>query len=161
MIADIEVEHEHVMSESLVDIPGCNQVPFGLIFRLDFGRDVSVWTSRPETSFGDVALCVHPDDKRYRRFIGKSFLHPITQKCIPMVSDPSVDREFGSGIIKLTPTVSKLDFEIAQRNGIIELPQFLTETGLIDFPHLPKYHVICFIFLFVGKTTIFGEKDAY
>lgn len=140
-VADIEVEHERIMHDSLVDVPGCNQVPFGLMFRLWFGKEISVWTSRPETSFGDVALCVHPEDKRYQKFIGKSFLHPITKKMLPLISDSSVNRELGSGIVKLTPAVSQSDCEVAVRNGLVNSPQFLTDTGLICCPEMPRYHV--------------------
>ena len=140
-IADIEVEHEGILHERLVDVPGCNQVPFGVMYKLYFGNNIFVCTTRPETSFGDVALCVHPSDNRYKRFIGEEFKHPITKQMIPMVCDESVDMTVGSGVVKITPSVSQNDYEIAKRNGLPVDVSFLTDDGLVNYPQLPKYHV--------------------
>lgn len=60
-------------------------------------------TTRPETMFGDVALMVHPEDKRYQKYIGKSVYIPGTKRALPVIADLYVDQEFGTGVVKVTP----------------------------------------------------------
>jgi valyl-tRNA synthetase len=77
-----------------------------------------VATTRPETILGDTAVCVHPDDERYRHLIGKTCLVPILNRTIPIIHDTYVDMEFGSGALKITPAHDPNDFEIGQRHGL-------------------------------------------
>ncbi|HEX7089697.1 MAG TPA: valine--tRNA ligase [Longimicrobiales bacterium] len=77
-----------------------------------------VATTRPETMLGDTAVAVHPDDERYRALIGREVELPLTGRRIPIVADEYVDREFGSGAVKITPAHDPNDFELAQRHGL-------------------------------------------
>ncbi|HEY8469899.1 MAG TPA: valine--tRNA ligase [Longimicrobiales bacterium] len=77
-----------------------------------------VATTRPETMLGDTAVAVHPDDARYRALVGREVELPLTGRRIPIVADEYVDREFGSGAVKITPAHDPNDFEVAQRHGL-------------------------------------------
>ena len=77
-----------------------------------------VATTRPETILGDTAVCVHPDDERYRHLIGKTCLVPILNRPIPIIHDTYVDMEFGTGALKITPAHDPNDFEIGKRHGL-------------------------------------------
>ena len=79
---------------------------------------IPVATTRPETILGDSAVAVHPDDDRYKAFIGKTALVPILDREIPVIADDYVDREFGSGALKITPAHDLNDYEIGQRHKL-------------------------------------------
>src|SRR3990172_2049065 len=76
-------------------------------------------TTRPETMFGDVAVAVHPEDERYRAAVGKTVRLPLQGRVIPVIADEYVDREFGTGCLKITPAHDPNDFEVGQRHGLI------------------------------------------
>lgn len=80
---------------------------------------VVIATTRPETMLGDTAVAVHPDDERYQTLIGKTITLPLSNRKIPIIADESVDREFGTGCVKITPAHDFSDYEIGQRH---ELP---------------------------------------
>ncbi len=82
------------------------------------GEFVQVATTRPETIPGDVALAVHPDDPRYSGLIGQTVWRPLNRAPIPIVADTAVDKEFGSGALKITPAHDKVDFEVGQRHQL-------------------------------------------
>ncbi len=83
------------------------------------GRFIEVKTTRPETIPGDVAIAVHPDDPRYAAWIGKKVRRALGPKAeIPIIADAAVDREFGTGALKITPAHDKVDFEIGQRHKL-------------------------------------------
>ncbi|MFL6830172.1 MAG: class I tRNA ligase family protein, partial [Sphingomicrobium sp.] len=79
---------------------------------------IQVATTRPETMLADMAVAVHPDDKRYKKLIGKQIKHPITGRLIPIVADEHADPELGSGAVKITPGHDFSDFEVGRRAGI-------------------------------------------
>jgi len=79
---------------------------------------ISVQTTRPETMFGDVAVAVNPNDRRYSDFIGKRVLIPIIDREVPIIADSYVDKEFGTGALKITPAHDMNDFEIGRRHGL-------------------------------------------
>ena len=79
---------------------------------------IPVATTRPETILGDTAVAVHPDDERYRHLIGKTCLVPILKRTIPVIQDTYVDRQFGTGALKITPGHDPADYEIGQRHGL-------------------------------------------
>ncbi|MDD6844562.1 MAG: valine--tRNA ligase, partial [Clostridia bacterium] len=85
------------------------------------GRFVEIATTRPETMLGDTAVAVHPDDERYQDIIGKKVLLPIVNKEIPVVADAYVDREFGTGVVKITPAHDPNDFEVGKRHNLPEI----------------------------------------
>jgi valyl-tRNA synthetase len=82
------------------------------------GHYIEVKTTRPETIPGDVAIAVHPEDPRYTALLGKKVWRPLNRAQIPIVADKAVDREFGSGALKITPAHDKVDFEIGQRHQL-------------------------------------------
>ena len=90
----------------------------------DSAQVLSVATTRPETMLGDTAVAVHPDDARYRRFIGKKIRLPITGRIVPLIADPLVDREFGTGALKITPGHDFNDFEIGERFDLDKISIF-------------------------------------
>jgi valyl-tRNA synthetase len=84
----------------------------------DGGGDVTVATTRPETMLGDVAVMVHPEDERYRALVGKEVLLPLVGRRIPVIADDYVDREFGTGVVKVTPAHDANDYAVGQRHGL-------------------------------------------
>ncbi|WP_420957483.1 valine--tRNA ligase [Burkholderia gladioli] len=81
---------------------------------------LTVATTRPETMLGDVAVMVHPEDERYRHLIGQSVRLPLSNREIPIIADDYVDREFGTGVVKVTPAHDLNDYQVGQRH---QLPQ--------------------------------------
>jgi len=114
-LADIEVVHEetdgHIWTirYPLADDPS---------------RALLVATTRPETMLGDTAVAVHPEDSRYQDFVGKKIRLPITGRIIPVISDAYVDKEFGTGALKITPGHDFNDFEIGARFGLDKISIF-------------------------------------
>ena len=106
-ISDIETEYKteqgHLweISYPLVDEPGA----------------IIVDTTRPETMFGDVAIAVHPSDKKYSELIGKKVLIPLTNRTIPIIADEYVDKSFGTGAVKITPAHDPNDYEVGKRHN--------------------------------------------
>jgi valyl-tRNA synthetase len=95
------------------------------------GEYIPVATTRPETILGDTAVAVHPDDPRYQQFIGRKALVPILNREIPVIADDYVDREFGTGALKITPGHDPNDYEIGQRHGL-EVISILDEAACIN-----------------------------
>jgi valyl-tRNA synthetase len=89
---------------------------------------VVVATTRPETMLGDTAVAVHPEDQRYRALIGKKVLLPLIRREIPIIADEMVDREFGTGAVKITPAHDPNDFEAGRRHGLPEI-DVMTDDG--------------------------------
>lgn len=79
---------------------------------------ITVATTRPETMLGDTGVAVHPEDDRYSNLIGKNVVLPIMDRPIPVVGDEAIDREFGTGALKVTPAHDPIDFEIGERHGL-------------------------------------------
>ena len=107
-LSEIEVEHE--------DDPGeltYIRYPF-----TDGSGFITVATTRPETMLGDTAIAVNPDDERYVDAVGKTVMLPLMDREIPVVADDAVERDFGTGAVKVTPAHDPLDFEIGQRHGL-------------------------------------------
>ncbi len=124
-LSDLEVEHEEVLGKLyyiryyLADEPS---------------KFLTVATTRPETMLGDTAVAVHPEDERYKNLIGKEVLLPLTIRRIPIIADTMVDREFGTGSVKITPAHDFNDFEVGNRHGLKSI-NILTEDAHIN-PYL-------------------------
>ncbi|MGD0471948.1 MAG: valine--tRNA ligase [Candidatus Velthaea sp.] len=84
----------------------------------DGGPGVVIATTRPETMFADVAVAVHPDDERYRALIGRDVILPLAGRAIPVIADAAVERDFGTGAVKVTPAHDATDYEIGVRHGL-------------------------------------------
>ncbi len=107
-LSDIEVEHEDI-----------NGKFYHIKYPLSDGSgEVVVATTRPETYFGDSAVMVHPDDKRYKDIIGKSVKLPLIDREIKIIADSHVDMEFGTGIVKVTPAHDPNDYEVGKRHDL-------------------------------------------
>jgi len=120
-LSNIEIEHEEVQgamyyySYPLVDGSG----------------HVTVASTRPETMFADTALMVHPEDDRYLSLHGKEVTIPLTNRTIPIIVDDFVDREFGTGAVKVTPAHDPNDFQVGRRHGL-EMPLCMNEDGTMN-----------------------------
>ncbi len=120
-LSDIEVEHTDDDGE-LVSI------------RYGEGDDqVVVATTRVETMLGDTGVAVHPDDSRYAHLVGREVVLPLTGRSIPVVADPHVDPEFGTGAVKVTPAHDPDDFEIGRRHALPSMV-IMDERGVITAP---------------------------
>jgi valyl-tRNA synthetase len=97
-----------------------------------------VATTRPETLLGDTAVAVHPDDARYAHLVGKLVELPLTGRQIPVIADPYVDRDFGSGVVKITPAHDFNDYEVGKRHGL-PLINIFTPDARVNLPGSP-YH---------------------
>ncbi|KAG5264593.1 hypothetical protein AALO_G00255910 [Alosa alosa] len=130
-ISDIEVDSKQLPGRTLLSVPGYERnIEFGTIVTFAYpveGQDgeVCVSTTRPETMLGDVAIAVHPDDPRYTALHGRHCRHPFTDRLLPIIPDASVDMQFGTGAVKITPAHDHADFLLSQRH---ELP-WLTVIG--------------------------------
>ena len=92
---------------------------------------LEISTTRPETLMGDSAVAVHPEDERYMHLIGKSVRRPFPEAEIPIIGDTYVDREFGTGCLKVTPAHDKNDFDIGQRHGL-EIIEVIDSRGKLN-----------------------------
>ncbi|MFC3750639.1 valine--tRNA ligase [Paenibacillus sp. GCM10012306] len=120
-LSDIEVEYKEV-----------NGHLYHLRYPLKDGSGyITVATTRPETMLGDTAVAVHPEDERYQDMIGKTLILPIIGREIPVIADEYVDKEFGSGAVKITPAHDPNDFEVGLRH---DLPQInvMDESGTMN-----------------------------
>jgi len=104
----------------------------------DGGEGVIVATTRPETMLGDVAVAVHPDDERYLALVGKTVKLPLADREIPVIADAMVDREFGTGVVKITPAHDANDFAVGQRHGLTPISIF-TLTATVNDNAPAKY----------------------
>ncbi|MFB0566414.1 MAG: valine--tRNA ligase [Candidatus Aminicenantaceae bacterium] len=108
VLSDIEVEHR--------DLDGrLYYIKYPLV---DSDESVVVATTRPETMLGDTAVAVHPEDERYSKILGKKIYLPLTNRTIPVISDERVEKEFGTGAVKVTPTHDPVDFEIGKKHHL-------------------------------------------
>ena len=90
----------------------------------DSDEELIIATTRPETMLGDTGVAVNPNDERYKHLIGKTVILPLTNREIPIVADEYVDMEFGTGVVKMTPSHDPNDFEVAKRTGLAFLNIF-------------------------------------
>lgn len=127
-LADDEVDHE--------DTPGAM---YHLYYEYaDGSGKIEVATTRPETFFGDTAVAVNPTDERYTALVGKMLKLPITGKEIPIIADEYVDKEFGTGMVKITPAHDPNDWEVGLRHNL-EVINLLTPDGRMNENVPEKY----------------------
>jgi valyl-tRNA synthetase len=137
VLSDLEVEHKEVHGRlTYIRYP----------LRRDPKRWVVVATTRPETMLGDVAVAVHPKDARYKKLIGQEVLLPLTDRAIPLVADADVDREFGTGAVKITPAHDPADFKIALKHHlekIVVIDELARMTGPIPEKYIGLDRFVC------------------
>ncbi len=123
-ISDAEVEHEDQN---------------GFFWHINYpivgeeGRFVEIATTRPETLLGDTAVAVNPEDERYQDLVGKMLKLPLTDREIPVIADSYVDKEFGTGCVKITPAHDPNDFEVGKRHNLPEI-NILHDDATINLP---------------------------
>ena len=145
-LSDIEVEHEdHKGHLWHIRYPVVGEP----------GRFVVVATTRPETMLGDTAVAVHPGDERYSDLVGKKVVLPLLNREIPVVADDYVDREFGTGVVKITPAHDFNDFEVGLRHGLDKI-NVLDESGIIN----AAGHQYEGLDRFAARTRIVAELEA-
>ncbi len=107
-ISDLEVEHKQIKGSI-----------WHIKYPLEDGSGfLIVATTRPETLLGDSALCVHPEDERYKKYIGKNAILPLMNRLIPIIADTYVDKDFGSGVVKITPAHDFNDYKIGKAHNL-------------------------------------------
>ncbi|UXR65313.1 valine--tRNA ligase [Bdellovibrio bacteriovorus] len=120
-ISDLEVEHKQIKGSL-----------YHINYSLEDGSGfLTVATTRPETMLGDSALCVHPEDERYKHLIGKNVLIPLINRKIKIIADTYVDKEFGSGVVKITPAHDFNDYKIGKSHNL-EFINILTKKAELN-----------------------------
>ncbi|KAJ1958715.1 hypothetical protein GGI12_004666, partial [Dipsacomyces acuminosporus] len=149
VISDIEVDKVPTEGRLLVDVPGHKgKVEFGVLHKVEFQvvnppaegpGFVHVETTRPETMLGDVALAVHSSDVRYKHLEGRSVLHPLLNKEIPIIADDVlVDPTYGTGVVKITPAHDANDYACAERQSLPTVPVFGPD-GTVTNPDFKQF----------------------
>jgi len=103
------------------------------------GTFLEIATTRPETIMGDSGVAVHPEDERYAKYIGKHAIRPFPKAEIPIVGDTYIDKEFGTGVLKVTPAHDHADFDIGRRHNL-KIIDIMTDDGKINCPDCPELH---------------------
>ncbi|GLV42742.1 Valyl-tRNA synthetase [Carabus blaptoides fortunei] len=123
-ISDIEVDKIELPGRTFLSIPGYDEkVEFGVLVLFayqvqDSDERLIVATTRVETMLGDTAVAVHPDDERFKHLHGKFVVHPFCARKIPIVCDDFVEREFGTGAVKITPAHDPNDYDVGKRHDL-------------------------------------------
>ncbi len=134
VLSDIEIEHKELQSKLYY-------IKYPV---KDSDDTITVATTRPETMLGDTAVAVHPKDKRFKKYHGKKAVLPLAGREIPLVKDKSVDKEFGTGAVKVTPAHDPADFEMGKRHGleqviVIDGKGEMTEAAGEEFKGLDRF----------------------
>src|SRR5687768_12811848 len=103
----------------------------------DGSGELVVATTRPETMLGDTAVAVHPEDERYSHLVGRNVRLPLADRLIPIVADTYVDREFGTGCVKITPAHDFNDYQVGRRHGVPMINVFTLEARVNENARLP------------------------
>jgi len=137
------VNWDPVLQSAVSDLEVENEEKDGSLWHIayplsDGSGSLTVATTRPETMLGDVALMVHPEDERYRHLVGKTVRLPLVGRELPVIADSYADREFGTGVVKVTPAHDQNDYQVGQRH---KLPMIvvLTLTATINDNAPEKY----------------------
>ncbi|HEX7965809.1 MAG TPA: valine--tRNA ligase [Gammaproteobacteria bacterium] len=143
------VHWDPVLQTAVSDLEVNNEEKDGSLWLIRYpaaagGKDLTVATTRPETMLGDVAVAVHPDDERYKDMIGKQLRLPLTDRLIPVIADEYVDKEFGTGCVKITPAHDFNDQKLGQRHnlpviGIFTLDAKVNENAPAQYRDLDRF----------------------
>lgn len=131
-LADDEVEHEDTAGAMYHIYYEVDNPKSGMPARIEIA------TTRPETLLGDTAIAVHPDDERYKNMVGAKVKLPLTDRLIPVVADAYVDKEFGTGVVKITPAHDPNDWELGKRHNL-EVINILNADGTLNDNCPAKY----------------------
>jgi len=120
-LSNIEVEHEEKLAKLYY-------IKYPIVDTNDY---LIVATTRPETMFADQAVMIHPEDKRYQKYLNKNVYIPGTNVVIPVIADDYVDKDFGTGVVKVTPAHDANDFEVGVRHNL-DMPLCMNEDGTMN-----------------------------
>ena len=137
------INWDPVLQTALSDLEVVTSDERGSLWHMKYPLDgkeghVVVATTRPETMLGDTAVAVHPKDDRYKHLIGENIILPLTERKIPIIADEYVDRDFGTGCLKITPAHDFNDFEIGTKHGL-EIISVLDQAAKIKCSSPSKY----------------------
>ncbi|KAI9678889.1 MAG: hypothetical protein M1829_001874 [Trizodia sp. TS-e1964] len=137
-VSNLEVDSLELKGRTKLSVPGYERkIDFGVMTYFHYEIDGSdekleIATTRPETLLGDSGVAVNPNDDRYRHLVGKNVRHPfITDRLLPIVADDHVDREFGTGVVKITPAHDQNDFNIGKRHNL-QFINILNDDGTLN-----------------------------
>jgi valyl-tRNA synthetase len=131
------VNWDPVLKTAISDLEVVNEEEDGFLWSISYpltdgSGSLIVATTRPETMLGDTAVMMHPDDERYASLIGKTVALPLTGREIPVIADAYVDREFGTGVVKVTPAHDFNDYAVGQRHGLPLINIFTPDAAVND-----------------------------
>lgn len=154
-LSDEQVETE--------EVPGkLYYIKYPIIGTDDF---ITVATTRPETMLGDTAICVNPDDTRYKELIGSTAMLPIMNRTIPIIGDDYVDPEFGTGALKVTPSHDPFDFTLAKKHGLdfinIMNPDATLNENTKEYDKLDRYKARKQIIATLDKIGLLEKTEDY
>ncbi|MFZ0106125.1 MAG: valine--tRNA ligase, partial [Thiobacillus sp.] len=143
------VNWDPVLQTAVSDLEVVSTEEDGFIWEINYPLEdgsgfLTVATTRPETLLGDTAVAVHPEDERYANLIGKSVRLPIAERSIPVIADDYVDREFGTGVVKITPAHDFNDWQVGQRHqlaaiSVLTLDARMNEFAPAEYQGLDRY----------------------
>ena len=131
------VNWDPVLGTAVSDLEVVSTEEDGFIWEINYPLEdgsgfLTVATTRPETLLGDTAVAVHPEDERYAHLIGKQVRLPIAERSIPIIADDYVDREFGTGVVKITPAHDFNDWQIGQRHKLVAISVLTLDAKMND-----------------------------
>ncbi len=136
-ISDIEVDKVELPGRTFLSVPGYpEKIEFGVIVSFAYkvvgtDEEIVVATTRVETMLGDTGIAVHPQDARYSHLVGKYAQHPFCSRQLLIIADDYVDKEFGTGAVKITPAHDPNDYELGKRHNLAMLTIFSDEGDII------------------------------
>ena len=120
-LSDLEVENKEIKSKL-----------YFIKYNIDDSSDqLIVATTRPETLFGDTAICINPEDERFRKYIGKTACVPLVNRMIPIIGDESIDKDFGTGCVKITPAHDFNDYKLGIKHNL-DFINILNKDGTLN-----------------------------
>ncbi|MGH8084230.1 MAG: valine--tRNA ligase [Lysobacter sp.] len=130
------VNWDPVLKTAISDLEVVNEEEDGFLWSISYpltdgSGSLVVATTRPETMLGDSAVMVHPDDERYAHLVGKTVTLPLTGREIPVIADAYVDREFGTGVVKVTPAHDFNDYQVGQRHALPLINIFTPDARIV------------------------------
>ena len=136
-ISNLEVDNKDITGKTLIDVPGYDKkIQFGVLTYFKYlingsNESITVATTRPETMLGDTGLAVHSTDERYKHLIGKNAKHPFLNRLLPIFADDYVDKDFGTGAVKITPAHDHNDYALGKRHDL-DFVNILNDNGTLN-----------------------------
>ncbi|TCJ19536.1 valine--tRNA ligase [Parasulfuritortus cantonensis] len=132
------VNWDPVLQTAVSDLEVVNTEEDGFIWEIDYPLEdgsgvLTVATTRPETLLGDTAVAVNPEDERYLHLVGKRVRLPVAERSIPIIADDYVDREFGTGVVKITPAHDFNDWQVGQRHNLAAINVLTLDARMNEF----------------------------